>query len=52
MSPRPLTDTGTNEQRIAELVFSGPWGRLAGGDVQWSWGPPIGAKRAAWCRIR
>ena len=35
MSPRPMTDTGTNEQRIAELVFRGPWGRLASGDVQW-----------------
>ena len=35
MSPRPMTDAGTNEQRIAELVFRGPWGRLASGDVQW-----------------
>ena len=35
MSPRPLVGSGTNEQRIAELVFSGPWGQLTGLNVQW-----------------
>ena len=35
MSPRPLVNSGTNEQRIAELVFSGPWGQLTGLNVQW-----------------
>jgi iron complex outermembrane recepter protein len=35
VSPRPLVNTGTNEQRIAELVLSGPGGRIYGGDLQW-----------------
>jgi iron complex outermembrane recepter protein len=33
--PRPLIHRGTNEQRLAQLVLSGPGGRLAGRDVQW-----------------
>ena len=35
LSPRPLINTGTNEQRIAELVLSGPGGRILGGDLRW-----------------
>ena len=34
MSP-PLVNTGTNEQRIAGLVLSGPGGRFLGGDLRW-----------------
>ena len=35
INPGPMTHTGTNEQRIAELVLSGPWGQLLGRDLQW-----------------
>lgn len=35
VSPRPMTDTGTNEQRIAEFVLSGPGGRVLGRDLRW-----------------
>ena len=35
LSPRPLINTGTNEQRIAELALSGPGGRILGGDLRW-----------------
>ena len=33
--PRALINPGTNEQRIAELVLSGPGGRMLGRDLQW-----------------
>ena len=33
--PRPLIHRGTNEQRLAHLVLSGPGGRMLGRDVQW-----------------
>ncbi len=35
VSPRPMTNTGTNEQRTAELVLSGPGGRVLGRDLLW-----------------
>jgi outer membrane cobalamin receptor len=35
LSPRPLVNTGTNEQRIAELVLNGPGGRILGRDLRW-----------------
>ena len=35
VSPRSLINTGTNEQRLAEFVLSGPGGRIAGRDVRW-----------------
>lgn len=35
VSPRPMTNTGTNEQRIAEFVLSGPGGRVLGRDLHW-----------------
>ena len=38
MSPGPLTNTGTNEQRIADLTLSGPWGRMFDRDVEWALG--------------
>jgi len=31
----PMTHTGTNEQRTAELVLRGPWKQLLGRDLQW-----------------
>jgi outer membrane receptor protein involved in Fe transport len=31
----PMTHTGTNEQRTAELVLRGPWGQRLGRDLQW-----------------
>ena len=36
--PGTLTNRGTNEQQLAELVLSGPRGRLLGRDVQWMLG--------------
>jgi outer membrane receptor protein involved in Fe transport len=33
--PRALINRGTNEQRYAEFVVSGPGGRMLGRDVQW-----------------
>jgi iron complex outermembrane receptor protein len=33
--PRALIHPGTNEQRLAEVVLSGPGGRLLGRDVHW-----------------
>ena len=30
-----MINRGTNEQRYAELVLSGPGGRMLGRDVQW-----------------
>jgi outer membrane receptor protein involved in Fe transport len=33
--PRALINRGTNEQRFAELVLSGPGGRMLGREVQW-----------------
>jgi outer membrane receptor protein involved in Fe transport len=35
VNPRPMTNTGTNEQRIAEFVLSGPGGRVLGRDLHW-----------------
>ena len=35
MSPRPMFNTGTNEQRMAELVLSGPGGQVLGRDLRW-----------------
>ena len=35
VSPRALINRGTNEQRYAEFVLSGPGGRMLGRDVQW-----------------
>jgi len=35
VSPRPLINTGTNDQRIAQLVLRGPGGRVSGGDLLW-----------------
>jgi outer membrane receptor protein involved in Fe transport len=35
LSPHALVHTGTNEQRTADLHFSGPRGSLFGQDVQW-----------------
>jgi outer membrane receptor protein involved in Fe transport len=35
VSPRPLINTGSNEQRTAQLVASGPGGRGLGGDLRW-----------------
>jgi hypothetical protein len=36
MSPRPLTHWGTTEQRTADLLLTGPWGRLFDRDVDWA----------------
>ena len=33
--PRTMINRGTNEQRYAEFVLSGPGGRMLGRDVQW-----------------
>ena len=33
--PRALINRGTNEQRYAEFVLSGPGGRILGRDLQW-----------------
>ena len=33
--PRALINRGTNEQRLAQLVLSGPGGRMLGRDLQW-----------------
>jgi iron complex outermembrane receptor protein len=33
--PRALVNRGTNEQRLAEFVLSGPGGRMLGRDLQW-----------------
>jgi len=33
--PGALINRGTNEQRLAELVLSGPGGRMLGRDLQW-----------------
>ena len=33
--PRALINRGTNEQRLAEVVLSGPGGRMLGRDLQW-----------------
>ena len=30
-----MINRGTNEQRLAEFVLSGPGGRMLGRDVQW-----------------
>jgi outer membrane receptor protein involved in Fe transport len=38
VSPRALINRGTNEQWFAELVVSGPGGRMLGRDVQWALG--------------
>ena len=38
ISPRSLRNTGTNEQRLAEFVLSGPGGRIGGRDVRWMLG--------------
>ena len=38
VSPRALINRGTNEQRLAEFVLSGPGGRMRGRDVQWMLG--------------
>jgi iron complex outermembrane receptor protein len=35
MSPRPLTHTGTNEERVADLFLTGPWGRMFDRPLQW-----------------
>ncbi len=35
VSPRPMINSGTNEQRIAELVLSGPGARVLGRDLRW-----------------
>jgi outer membrane receptor protein involved in Fe transport len=35
VSPRPLINTGTNEHRLAELLLSGPGGRIGGREVRW-----------------
>jgi len=35
MSPRPIVDYGTNDQRIADAVFRGNWGRMLGRDLRW-----------------
>jgi len=35
VSPRPLVNTGSNEQQTAQLVLSGPGWRSLGGDLQW-----------------
>jgi len=35
LMPRPLINRGTNEQRLAKLVLSGPGGRIGGKDVRW-----------------
>ena len=35
MIPGTMINRGTNEQRLAELVLSGPGGRMLGRDVQW-----------------
>jgi outer membrane receptor protein involved in Fe transport len=36
--PGAMINRGTNEQRFAELVLSGPGGRMLGRDVQWQLG--------------
>ena len=33
--PRTMINRGTNEQRFAEFVLSGPGGRMLGRDLQW-----------------
>jgi outer membrane receptor protein involved in Fe transport len=38
MSPRPLVNSGTNDQRIAEIVFNGTWGSILDRDLQWVYG--------------
>jgi iron complex outermembrane recepter protein len=35
VSPRPMANTGSNEQRNAELVLSGPAGQMLGRDLRW-----------------
>ncbi len=35
VSLRPMTHTGTNGQRLAELVLSGPWGKIHGREMHW-----------------
>ena len=35
LMPRALISRGTNEQRYAEFVLSGPGGRMLGRDLQW-----------------
>jgi outer membrane receptor protein involved in Fe transport len=36
--PRPFINRGTNEQRLAEFVLSGPGGGLLGRELQWTLG--------------
>jgi outer membrane receptor protein involved in Fe transport len=35
MSPGSLSNPGSNEQRFAEAILSGPWGQWLGRDLQW-----------------
>jgi iron complex outermembrane receptor protein len=38
MSPRSIVDVGTNEQRFADAVLTGRWGRVLGGELRWAIG--------------
>ena len=38
MVPRPLFDSGSNDQRFATAMLRGPWGRLLNRDLQWVFG--------------
>ena len=36
--PRPVVDSGTNDQRNAEAILSGPAGHILGNELQWVFG--------------
>ena len=38
ISPRPIVDTGTDDQRTAVAMLGGAWGHSLGRDVQWVYG--------------
>jgi outer membrane receptor protein involved in Fe transport len=35
---RPIHDSGYNKQRLANVAFEGPWGRVASGEIRWALG--------------
>ncbi len=47
-----MINRGTNEQRIAEFVLSGPGGRMLGRDLQWVLGADYRREAGSWRRIR
>ena len=46
LSPRPIVDSGTNEQRFVEASLTGGSGQCWVGTFVGPWGPPTGAKPA------